>query len=138
MHEYSEFGTLINKYLLDPLAGLLGIHLHEGHHAVPDHILMILIVAILMVVFSLWLKGRLSVENPSPAQHIMEVILDAVNGLMTEVVGKKKNNFLPLIGTLGIYILLGNLIGLVPGFVSPTANINIPASCAICVFVYYN
>jgi F-type H+-transporting ATPase subunit a len=45
---------------------------------------------------------------------------------------------LPLIGTLAIYILLGNIIGLIPGFLSPTSNLNVTASCAICVFTYYN
>lgn len=137
MH-HSEIGVFINDHLVHPLAGLLGFHIEEGHHLIPDHILMILLVALIMIVFSIWLRGRLSVENPSKAQHIVEVIIEAVQGLMRDVIGKRPNTFLPLIGTLGIYILVGNLLGLVPGFASPTANINIPGSCAICVFFYYN
>jgi F-type H+-transporting ATPase subunit a len=57
---------------------------------------------------------------------------------MSEVIGKESNRFIPIIGTLAIYILTGNLLGLIPGFLSPTSNINITAGCAICVFVYYN
>ena len=57
---------------------------------------------------------------------------------MGEVIGRESNRFIPIIGTLAIYILTGNLLGLIPGFLSPTSNINVTASCAICVFVYYN
>jgi len=46
--------------------------------------------------------------------------------------------FTPLIGTLAIYILVSNLLGLIPGFVSPTSNLNVTASCGISVFIYYN
>jgi F-type H+-transporting ATPase subunit a len=99
---------------------------------------MILLITLGLVSFSLWARRRFSVENPTKVQHVLEVVLDAIQGLMKEVVGKETRKFLPLIGTLAIYILLGNIIGLIPGFLSPTSNLNVTASCAICVFVYYN
>jgi F-type H+-transporting ATPase subunit a len=57
---------------------------------------------------------------------------------MSEVIGKESSRFVPIIGTLALYILAGNLLGLIPGFLSPTSNYNITAACAICVFIYYN
>jgi F-type H+-transporting ATPase subunit a len=138
MHEHSEVALFINKYLFDPVARALGLSIAEGHHAVPDHIVMILLITLGLVLFSLWARRRFSVENPTKVQHLLEVVLDGIQGLMKEVIGKETRKFLPLIGTLAIYILLGNLLGLIPGFLSPTSNLNVTASCAICVFVYYN
>jgi len=138
MHEHSVVGTFLNSYLFDPIAQALGFHTEPGHHAVPDHIVMILLVAVGLIAFSFWLRGRLSVDNPGRAQHMAELILEAVQGLMREVIGKHARPFLPLIGALGLYILCGNLLGLVPGFMSPTSNLNITVSCAVCSFVYYN
>jgi F-type H+-transporting ATPase subunit a len=138
MHEHSEVALFLNKHLFDPIARALGFSVAEGHHAVPDHIVMILLITLGLVSFSLWARRRFSVENPTKVQHVLEVVLDAIQGLMKEVIGKQTRKFLPLIGTLAIYILLGNIIGLIPGFLSPTSNLNVTASCAICVFVYYN
>jgi F-type H+-transporting ATPase subunit a len=138
MHEQSPVAVFINQYLFDPIARSLGFSVGPEHHAVPDHIMMILLISLGLLVFSLWLRGRLSVENPSRAQHIMEVVLEGLQGLMQGVIGKDSRQYLPLIGTLGIYIFIGNILGLVPGFLSPTSNLNITASCAIPVFIYYN
>ena len=99
---------------------------------------MILLVAIVLVLFAAWLRRRLSVDNPTPAQHLVEVVFEAIQNLMKEVIGPESRRFTPLIGTLGIYILVGNILGMVPGFISPTSNLNVTASCALTVFVYYN
>ncbi|MGA2262067.1 MAG: F0F1 ATP synthase subunit A [Acidobacteriota bacterium] len=138
MHEQSPVADFLNQCLFDPLARVLGVRLAAGQHALPDHIVMILLVSWLLITFSLWLRGRLSVENPSRAQHLVEVVLAFLQGLMQGVIGKDYRPYLPLIGTLGIYILVGNILGLVPGFISPTSNLNVTASCAIPVFIYYN
>jgi len=99
---------------------------------------MILLIAVGLIAFSWRLRRRLSVDNPSGIQHLVEVAFQAVRGLMSDVIGKESGRFVPIIGTLAIYILVGNLLGLIPGFLSPTSNYNITAGCAICVFFYYN
>jgi F-type H+-transporting ATPase subunit a len=138
MHEQSEIGTFLNEHLFNPIARSLGLHVAQGHNAVPDHLVMALVVAILLLPFALYIRRRLSVENPTPAQHLLEVVIEAIQGLMKEVIGKDTRRFVPLIGALAFYIFLGNILGQVPGFISPTSNLNITASCAICVFIYYN
>jgi F-type H+-transporting ATPase subunit a len=138
MHEESEVAVFLNKHLFDPLARMLGHPPAHGHHAIPDHIVMILLIALGLVGFAAWMRGRLSVDNPTRVQHLLEVILEAIQSLAKEVIGKDTRKFVPLIFTLAIYILAGNLLGLIPGFLSPTSNLNVTASCAICVFIYYN
>lgn len=138
MHESSEIADFLNEHIFDPMARAMGRSLAAGQHAVPDHIVMILLIAIALILFALWVRGKLSVENPTRIQHLLEVVVEAIQGLMREVIGGNATRFFPLIGTLAIYILISNLIGMVPGFISPTSNLNITASCAICVFVYYN
>jgi F-type H+-transporting ATPase subunit a len=138
MHEQSPIADFINQYLFDPIARSLGFHVAPGHHAMPDHIVMILLVSLGLILFALWFRRRLSVENPGKCQHLVEVLLEALQGLMQGMIGKGYRRYLPLIGTLGIYILVCNILGLIPGFISPTSNINVTASCAIPVFIYYN
>jgi F-type H+-transporting ATPase subunit a len=138
MHEQSEIGSFLNRILFDPIARALGFHAGGEHHAVPDHIVMALIVALGLVILAVLVRRRLSVDNPTRMQHLLEVAMDAIQGLMKEVIGRDTRKYVPLIGTLAIYILICNILGQIPGFISPTSNLNITASCAICVFFYYN
>ena len=138
MHESSPVAAFINQLLFDPIARALGLHPAPGQHAVPDHIVMILLIALALIIFSWWLRGKLSVDNPGGIQHLVEVSFQAIRNLMREVIGKESERFVPIIGTLAIYILVGNLLGMIPGFLSPTSNFNITAGCALCVFIYYN
>jgi F-type H+-transporting ATPase subunit a len=139
MHETSAVANFISQYLFDPLARALGFKLAAGHHAVPDHIVMILLVAMALISFASWLRTRLSVESPGRAQHLLEVLFEAIQSLMKEVIGKTDTRrYMPLICTLSLYIFCCNVLGMIPGFLSPTSNLNITASCGICVFIYYN
>jgi len=138
MHEQSRVGVFLNQHVFDPLARALGIAVPPGHHALPDQIVMILLVASGLVLFSLWARRSFSVDAPSRIQLLLEVVLEAIQGLMKQVIGKDTDRFVPLIGSLAIYILTGNVLGQIPGFTSPTSNLNITASCAVCVFIYYN
>jgi F-type H+-transporting ATPase subunit a len=138
MHEHSEVALFLNRHLFEPIARALGRHPAEGHPAVPDHIVMILLIALGLIGFAAWARRSFSVENPTRAQHLLEAVLEALQGLMREVIGGATNRFLPLIGTLAIYIFLSNVLGMIPGFLSPTSNLNVTVSCALCVFLYYN
>jgi F-type H+-transporting ATPase subunit a len=99
---------------------------------------MIILISLGLVGFAAWARRSFSVESPTRTQHLLEVIVEALQGLMREVIGGATNRFVPLIGTLAVYIFLSNVIGMIPGFLSPTSNLNVTASCAICVFLYYN
>ena len=138
LEHHSAVAQFLNQILFDPLAQLMGFHTSEHHHAVPDHIVMVLLIFVALVLFAVWARRSFNVENPSKVQHLLEVVLDAIQGLMKEVIGTDTRRHVPLIGALAIYILIGNVLGLVPGFMSPTSNFNVTLSCAIFAFLYYN
>ena len=138
MHESSPVAEFLNWLVFNRIARALGIHLAPGHNAVPDPIAMILLIALGLIVFSWWFRRQLSVENPTRVQHLIEVVFEAIQTLLKEVIGPESRRFTPIIGTLAIYILFGNILGMVPGFISPTSNLNVTAACGLTVFIYYN
>ena len=68
----------------------------------------------------------------------MEVVLEQFHEMIDDVIGHDGRRYLPLIATLGLFILVGNLMGLVPGMNGPTANLNTTAACALVVFFAYH
>lgn len=71
---------------------------------------------------------------PGGVQNFMETVVDAMNNLLIDTMGEKGRAFFPLIATIGFFILISNLMGLIPGFESPTANLNTNLSMALIVF----
>src|SRR3954451_746109 len=117
--------------------GRFGFHL-AGHEVIPPYLVMVMLIVAGLTVLSLVVRSRLSVENPGTLQILMEDGIGAVIGLLEEWIGPKGRQYLPLIATLGIFILCGNYMGLVPGLMSPTSSINVTLGCAITVWVYYH
>jgi F-type H+-transporting ATPase subunit a len=92
-----------------------------------------LIIALLLLLSLLATKGLKAV--PGGLQNFMEVIVGGIENMVVETMGEHGRPFFPLIATLALFILVSNLIGLVPGFYPPTANINTTAACAVIVFI---
>jgi len=104
---------------------------------------MELLVFALAVVFFLWLRARLSVERPGATQQVMELLLRnpmslGVADLLENNIGHGAMQYLPMIGSIGIFVLFSNLISVVPGLASPTAEVSVPLGCALLVFLYYH
>jgi F-type H+-transporting ATPase subunit a len=110
----------------------------DHHHPIPDYLVMVMLIIAFLTVVSLIVRSRLSVENPSRLQIVFEDVVKALVGLLEEWIGPKGRQFLPLIGTFGFFILLGNYMGLVPGLMAPTSNINVTLGCALTTWVYYH
>jgi F-type H+-transporting ATPase subunit a len=104
-----------------------------GHLGIPAHIAYTWFLAAVLVVCSI-LATRQRALNPGGFQNFMEVILDGIKKLLLDTMGHEGKRFFPLIATLGLFILSSNLLGLVPGFESPTSNLNTTVSMAIVVF----
>lgn len=92
-----------------------------------------LIIALLLILSILATKGLKAV--PGGLQNFMEVIIGGIENMVVETMGEHGKPFFPLIATLALFILVSNLMGLIPGFYPPTANINTTAACAVIVFV---
>jgi F-type H+-transporting ATPase subunit a len=130
----------VNAVLGPPVAavlGALGFHV-EGPDVIPPHIVMTMLIVALVTVVCLIMKSRLSVENPGRFQILLEDGVTAVLGLLREWIGPEGKQYLPLIFTLGLFILLGNYVGLIPGLLAPTSNINVTVGLAITTWVYYH
>jgi len=142
--EKLEHPLLIVKWvnaLLGPLVRAagerMGFHF-TGHEVIPPYLVMVMLIVAGLTVLSIVVKSRLSVENPGRLQILMEDAVGAVVGILEEWIGPTGRNYLPLIGTLGIFILTCNYLGLVPGFMSPTTSINVTLGCALTTWVYYH
>ena len=137
---------LVNGLLGKPVLALLAaLHIRPDNpdYPVPNHVAMELVVFVFAIVFFSWLKGRLSVDNPGGAQQCMEALLTNSMGvgardLLEDIAGHGALKYLSMIGSIGLFVLICNLISLVPGFSSPTAEKSVPLGCAIVVFLYYN
>jgi F-type H+-transporting ATPase subunit a len=116
----------------------VGHHFARPAEPIPPYLVMVLLILVGLTTLSLIVRSRLSVENPGKLQILMEDTLGAVIGLLNEWIGPKGHRFLPLIGTLGVFILLGNYMGLVPGLMAPTSSINVTLGCALTIWVYYH
>jgi F-type H+-transporting ATPase subunit a len=116
----------------------IGWHFAKPAEPIPPYLVMVMLIVAGLTVLSLAVRSRLSVENPGKLQIVLEDGLRALIGLLEEWIGPDGRRFLPLIGTLGIFILLGNYIGLIPGLMAPTSSINVTLGCAITTWVYYH
>jgi len=129
-----------NHYLAgfgNSLLTLLGQKTSEEPWA--DHIVMQLLVAVIMIVLFLMLRASLSVDKPGKLQSIFELIHGFIVEQADDQVGHHEGrHHVVIFETLFIFILVANLIGIIPGFVSPTQAVYVPAGCAILAFLYYN
>jgi F-type H+-transporting ATPase subunit a len=124
--------------ILGPLFERFGVHASADHPLIPPHIVMTMLIVAAVAALGFLVRSRLSVENPGKLQILMEDAVSAMNGILNEWIPGKGSRFLPFIFSLGIFILLGNYAGLVPGLMAPTSNLNVTAGCALSVWVYYH
>jgi F-type H+-transporting ATPase subunit a len=122
----SPIGDLI-RALLAPL----------GFHP-PDYLVFCGLIVFIILALGLALRSRLSVENPGTLQVMLEDVVTFFVGVLESNIGHKGRQFLPLLGTLFVFIWIGNMMGQIPGLGSPTANINVPFACAITLWLYYH
>jgi len=139
--EQLAFTALLNRLFgRQVLALLQALHIHVKRAATPisNSFAMELLVALLLTIFFIVLRFRLSVERPGGLQQTMEGILGFVDNMADEVIGHHSSKYVPYLITLGMFILSCNLIGLVPGLISPTAVAIVPLGCALLTWFYYH
>ncbi|MGH7314294.1 MAG: F0F1 ATP synthase subunit A [Candidatus Rokuibacteriota bacterium] len=104
---------------------------------IPDHVTYTWLVMILLAAVAFAASRHVALV-PRGLQNVLEVVLEQFQGMIDDVIGPAGRQYLPLIATLGLFILTGNLISLVPGLAGPTANLNTTAACALIVFIAYH
>ena len=141
MSEQLWFTQILNHLLASPVTAFLRtLHIEPKHPSapIPDSFAMELLVFGFLLVVFLMVRSRLSVESPGGLQHAFEGIEGFVLGQSHEIIGHRVEHYTPFFAILFIFILVCNLIGLIPGFESPTAVPVVPLGCALCTFLYYH
>jgi F-type H+-transporting ATPase subunit a len=141
-HHELWFTELLNNYLAAPaqaVLNLVGMQAADPARPWANFVAMEILVALIMVVLFALLRSSLSVDKPSKLQHVFELIYNFQRGQADEIIGHHDGpKYVAFAGTLFIFVLFGNLIGVVPSFESPTMFAPVPAGCAMATFLVYN
>jgi F-type H+-transporting ATPase subunit a len=104
---------------------------------IPDHVTYTWL-AMLILAGLAFAASRNVALVPRGVQNLLEVVVEQFRQMIDDVMGPAGRPYLPLIATLGLFILVGNLMSLVPGLAGPTTNLNTTAACALVVFFSYH
>lgn len=147
MNEHLNWFTiLVNKWFgATALSLLAALHVSpkDAAHPIPNYVAMSMVVFLMGMLLFLWLKPRISVERPGAVQQMMEFVLTnptrvGIADLLDDSIEHHARRYLPMVGTIAIFILMGNLISILPAFDSPTGHPSVPLACAVLTFIYYN
>lgn len=129
MHDFTWFGLISHGK----------INHHNIHVFSAGFVVLFLIVAVLLIHRKLKKVEERVIPSPKTTLvNLFEAAVENILGLMEGILGHDAPKYLPLIGTLFIYIFLCNVLALIPGFVPPTDNINTNLAMALTVFFYYH
>jgi F-type H+-transporting ATPase subunit a len=91
-----------------------------------------------MIAFFLFVRMTLSVERPNPAQQVAEMVGEFTGGLGEQIIGHGYEKYQAFLTCIFLFVLLNNLIGLIPGVPPPTVSPWVPLGLALPTFIYYN
>jgi F-type H+-transporting ATPase subunit a len=135
------FTHILNHYFAGVTTAVLDrLGLHPAHPRTPinDIVSMQVLVVLILIVFFIIVRARLSVDKPGKLQHTVEMLEGFISDQAEQIVGHDYRPHVPYFMALTWFILLANLLGLVPSLSSPTADPTVPLGCAVVTFIYYN
>jgi F-type H+-transporting ATPase subunit a len=151
MHESLAFTNFLNHVFGGAVSSLLqkiGFHAAVPGQPSPlgfntaapfnDAFALELAVVFFLIAFFVIVRLTLNVENPGPAQFAAESIHDFVGGQADQIIGHGYERYQPFVTSIFLFVLCCNLVGLFPGFETPTANPRVPLGIALLTFLYYN
>lgn len=139
-HIFGPAVLKLEQAIMPSIYGLFGKQWHEPAHGeliIPEHVVWVVLLFVICVAGVLLLRGRLSVDRPSKGQQLLEVIVEQLRGLLDQVIGPYGKRYLPVIGSFAVFILIGNLMGFIPGLGAPTESINVTGALGLTAFLYY-
>ena len=140
MPEQLWFTAFLNHHFAGLATALMRlVHVEPQFPQAPisNAVAMEVLVFLFLVLVFIAVRMSLSVEKPGGLQHIFEGVHGFIQGQSTEIIGHHSERFTPFLVTLTLFILISNLLGLIPGFESPTGVPVVPLGCAILAFIYY-
>jgi F-type H+-transporting ATPase subunit a len=129
------------------LALLAALHIQPSNPElpIPEHVVMALVVMLIGTILALILRSRLSVEKPGAMQQVAEMLLTnpmgfGIKDLLEENVHHGASQFIPFVGSISVFVLLSNLLGVFPSsfLKAPTGQVTVPLACAILTLIYFN
>jgi len=135
------FTRLLNQLFAGPANALLhaiGVTPKFPEAPITNFVAMETLVVLLIIAFFVLVRMSLSAEKPSVVQHLLETVREFVVAQSHEVIGHHTEPYIAFLMTLTFFILIANLIGLIPGFESPTSNPAVPLGLALCAWLYYH
>jgi F-type H+-transporting ATPase subunit a len=111
---------------------------YTPENAIPWYTIMFVIACILTMVVIWILKGKMSESDPTPGQLTLEAGFLALKDMIVSIVGEHGYKYFPVVATFAVLVLISNLMGLFPLFMSPTASVNVTFALGITSFIYYN
>lgn len=141
MHESYAITRLLN-FLFGPAVAaamnLIGVHPADPAAPINNIFAMEFLVAAALIAFFLVVRFTLSVEKPNPAQQIAEMIHEFTGGQADQIIGHGYQRFQAFVTCVFLFVVINNLLGLIPGITTPTSAPVVPLGIALCTFVYYN
>ena len=119
-------------FFINAILSAIGLE-HFAHHY--THVTHSWLVMLLLIISAALFARGLQLL-PKKGQNVFEVIVGGLENFIVEVTGPEGRAFVPFLATIFLFILISNLIGLMPGFFSPTASLNTTLALALCTFVY--
>jgi len=141
MTETLGITRLLNELLGGAIAALLqAIGVHPANPAAPisDAFALELLVVAGLIAFFLIVRLTLSVEKPNPAQQIAELINEFTGSNAEQIIGHGYERFQAFVTCIFLFVVLNNLLGLIPGIETPTKSPVVPLGIAVLTFLYYN
>lgn len=147
MEEHVNLITkLINQFLGPMALSLLqALHIKPTHPdlPIPQQVAMGLVALVIGTLFALVLRSRLSAERPGALQQVAELLITnplgfGIRDLLEENTGHEGRKYVAFVGSISIFILISNLMGVFPFFAAPTGVASVPFACAILTFLYFN
>ncbi|HEU5238696.1 MAG TPA: F0F1 ATP synthase subunit A [Pyrinomonadaceae bacterium] len=134
-YTYPIWKRFLAKFGSTPEA-VFGVYSPEN--AIPWYTIMFVIACILSV-FIIWvMKGKLSEDEPGGGQQTLEAGVLSVRGMLEDIVGPHGLQYFPVVMTFAVLILVSNLMGFFPLFMTPTAATSVTFALGLSSFLYYN
>src|SRR6266545_6733558 len=111
---------------------------YTPENAIPWYTVMFVVACILSLVVIWMLKGKLSEDEPGAGQQTLEVGVLAVRSMLEDIVGPHGLQYFPVVMTFAVLILISNLMGMFPLFMSPTSATSVTFALGLSSFIYYN
>jgi F-type H+-transporting ATPase subunit a len=111
---------------------------YSPENAIPWYTVMFVIACILSLILIWILRGQLSEDEPGHGQQTLEVSVLAVRSMLEDIVGPHGLQYFPVVMTFAVLIMISNLMGFFPLFISPTSATSVTFALGLASFLYYN